>query len=200
MSEERSAARTLYPGLASSAAPVQDRTAPAPDRSAAQSIYGSPEGGIERARSVMESGVAKPASETEPDGASTDKGEPNVVTTTAFDPTKFEGADPGLISEFGKIATKAAISHETATELMTLHTRTSETYWTNTEKQWASATRADKEIGGDRLDTEVVPAVKELLARRDLIDPEVLNLLVQYRLASNPAIIRSLWRIARALG
>jgi len=201
---ERSAAVTLFPNLPSGSAPAQDRALPAPDRPAAESVYGrSPNAGLDVAKAVTESGVAKPASETEPDGASNEKGE--ILTaktersTTPFDASKFEGADPGLIADFGKIAGKANISHETAGELMNLHTQASERYWTERQTAWEKQVHADKEIGGERLTTEVVPAVKELLANRDLIDPEVVSLLNTYRLGSHPAIIRSLYRIAMAL-
>src|SRR5260370_13798825 len=83
MSEQPiSAAQTLFPGLPSANAPV-DRAAPDPSRSAAASIYGSAEGGIERARETIQGGVAKSASETDPNAAaaglpSNEKGEPTI--------------------------------------------------------------------------------------------------------------------------
>jgi hypothetical protein len=191
---ERSAASTLYPDLPSAATP--DRAPPDPGRSAAQSVYGTPEGGIAVAREVTASGVAKPASETtEPNNSG---GTDRDVAPTRFDPTKFEGADPALIGDFGKLASKAGISHETASELMTLHTRTSETYWNNQQSEWETAVRTDPEIGGDKLEN-VVTTVKDFLSDRDIVDPEVVNLLSTYRLGSHPAIIRTLYRIAKLL-
>jgi hypothetical protein len=194
MSENRSAAATLYPDLPS-AASQPSAPPPDPDRSAAQSVYGTPEGGIAVAREVTAGGVAKPASETtEPNSGGTER----EVAPTRFDPAKFEGADPALIGDFGKLASKAGISHETASELMTLHNNTSARYWDSQQTQWETAVKADPEIGGDKLEN-VVTTVKDFLSDRDIVDPEVVNLLSTYRLGSHPAVIRTLYRIAKLL-
>jgi hypothetical protein len=209
MSEERSAASTLFPNLPSAAAPVADRALPDPSRSAAESVYGTrPTGGIDIARAVQDSGVAKPA--TEANGSSglpsNEKGETKTnVVTSPLDTSKLtlpEGAtlDPALMGDFQKIS---GVTQANAQSFVDLHqralTETSTRYWDGQEAEWRKSTNGDPEIGGEKLASEVVPAVKELLANRDLIDPEVVNLLNTYRLGSHPAIIRSLYRIARAL-
>jgi hypothetical protein len=207
MSETRSAAATLFPNLPSSAAPAQDRPLPDSGRSAAESVYGaSPTGGIDVARAVQDSGVAKPAAETaEPDGGDTSRTPAEKpVASTPLDTSKLklpEGAtlDPAMMADFSKIP---GVTQANAQSFVDLHqralTETSTRYWDTQQTQWETAVKADKEIGGDNL-ASVVDTIKPLLADTNLIDPGFVKLLAEFRIGSHPAVIRTLYRLARAL-
>lgn len=69
--------------------------------------------------------------------------------------------------------------------------------WKNVNEAWVKEIRADPEIGGDKLEKEVVPAISSLI--NEFGGPEVRTALNLTGAGNNPALTRFLFKVASAL-
>ena len=71
--------------------------------------------------------------------------------------------------------------------------------WKETNTKWVDEVKADKEIGGTNLDS-VKQTVAKLLDNPEMSDPKFREVLDFTGAGNNPAVIRTLYRWAKALG
>jgi hypothetical protein len=102
------------------------------------------------------------------------EGDDKKSAPEAFDATKLaapEGIelDPALMEDFGKVATEHGLSQPAAQALLDLHTKVLKEaavapyqLWAKTQSDWQDAIKADPEIGGDKLDTNLAKVSKVL--------------------------------------
>jgi len=128
----------------------------------------------------------------------------------AFDPTKLkldtelklDTKDPAF-SEFAEITKKHGLKQEAAQEYVDLYAKTVKSaadkpyqIWRDTQKEWQNEVMADSELGGKNFDN-VRRVVGSALAEYG--DPGVKTALDFTGAGNNPAIIRTFYRMARAL-
>ena len=90
--------------------------------------------------------------------------------------------DPDALATFAPLAKRLDLTQDEAQELVNLqaeavvkHAKAQEETWAKTQSEWRSASKADKEIGGDNFDANVALAKKALdkvgtKELRDLLD------------------------------
>lgn len=116
-------------------------------------------------------------------------------------------ADP-LMAEFGTIATETKLSTEQAQKFVDLYTKAAtqlaaenKSAWEKTNEAWVNEIKADPEIGGEKLQTKVLPAISSLINEiGGAQSAEVRKALDLTGAGNNPAIIRFLAKAAEALG
>ncbi|MEG1825112.1 MAG: hypothetical protein RRY12_10790 [Cloacibacillus sp.] len=117
-------------------------------------------------------------------------------------------ADDESLKEFKELASSKKLSQEEAQRLIDIQNRlmktNSERFVAEVDKQtnalidkWEGEVRSDEELGGANLAATISTARK---AVTQLGVPEVFDILNEANLASNPAIIRLLYRAGKALG
>jgi len=100
--------------------------------------------------------------------------------------------DPKLTPEERFSSLAKLYAAETAKATQAIHQS-----WHDLNNKWVSEIQADKDLGGERLTREVVPAVAKLLDTYG--DPGVREALNLTGAGNHPAIIRTLYRAAKAL-
>lgn len=146
-----------------------------------------------------------PESAGEKDGAAAPK-----PAAPSFDFSKVELPEGLALPDDAKSAIEAAFTnpdlspearvssllkyHKTQVESMVNEVHQS---WTAMHKTWVDEALADKEIGGEALKTTVIPAVSKFLDAYG--DPKVREALNITGAGNHPAIIRTLYRAAKAL-
>ena len=125
-----------------------------------------------------------------------------------FDPKALKLPDgveitPEALDTFTPVAQKHGLSQEAAQELLSIHASTLKELadapmkaWNDTRDAWVSEVQADKELGGAAL-----AQVKTTISRAlDVYgDPKVKEALNVTGAGDHPAIIRTLFRMAKAL-
>jgi len=137
-----------------------------------------------------------------------DKTEPTSVIPGAFDPTQLK-LDPQIdkknpaFNEFTEISKKSGVKQEVAQEYIDLYAKTVKEaadrpyqMWRDTQKGWQDEVMADQEMGGKNFD-EVRRVIGSALSEYG--DPGVRTALDFTRAGNNPAIIRTLFRMSKAL-
>lgn len=129
---------------------------------------------------------------------------------SAFDPTKLK-LDEGLnidtkdpsFNEFAEITKKHGLKQEAAQEYVDLYAKTVKSaadkpyqIWRDTQKSWQDEVMADSELGGKNFDN-----VRRVVggALQEYGDPGVKSALDFTGAGNNPAIIRTFYRMAKAL-
>lgn len=69
--------------------------------------------------------------------------------------------------------------------------------WAKTQTEWQDAVKADKEIGGDALQSTVLPTIAKVLDQYGT--PEVRAAFAFTGAGNNPEIVRTLYRMSKAL-
>lgn len=108
-------------------------------------------------------------------------------------PEGFDSGSPGW-QEFVKTASELRLDSKGAERLLAMHQAEQARLKDASMDAWEAATRADREIGGDRLDATITDA-REALDRHGT--PELRELLDETGLGSHPEVIRLLARVAR---
>ena len=129
---------------------------------------------------------------------------------STFDPTKLK-LDEGLnidtkdpsFNEFAEITKKHGLKQEAAQEYVDLYAKTVKSaadkpyqIWRDTQKGWQDEVMADSELGGKNFDN-----VRRVVggALQEYGDPGVKSALDFTGAGNNPAIIRTFYRMAKAL-
>jgi hypothetical protein len=112
-------------------------------------------------------------------------------------------ADEAVLGEFAGVAKELGINQEGAQRLVDLYAKQAKAeavkpyeQWHAMQKQWQDEIKADPSIGGDKLE----PALQKVAKVLDTYgDPEVRKALSFTGAGNNPAIIRTLVKMAEAL-
>lgn len=155
---------------------------------------------------------APAASETPAEGAKPE-GEA-AAQLELFDATKLtlpEGfkAEGEQFEAFKTFATERKLSHADAQALVEMNAGALKTAaeaftaaqtqaWEKTTKAWVDEIRSDKEIGGEALETKVLPAISMLI--NEYGGADVRAALDLTGAGNNPALTRFLYKVASALG
>jgi hypothetical protein len=138
-------------------------------------------------------------------------GEEPTVDPHAFDPSKLNFEKAGLkidakdpaFGEFTNITKKHGLKQEAAQEYVDLYAKTVKSaadkpyqIWRDTQKGWQDEVMADPEMGGKNFDN-----VRRVVgtALQEYGDPGVKSALDFTGAGNNPAIIRTFYRMAKAL-
>jgi hypothetical protein len=137
-----------------------------------------------------------------------DKTEPTSVIPGAFDPMQLK-LDPQIdkknpaFNEFTEISKKSGIKQDVAQEYIDLYAKTVKEaadrpyqMWRDTQKGWQNEVMSDQELGGKNFD-EVRRVIGSAL--HEYGDPGVKTALDFTGAGNNPAIIRTLFRMSKAL-
>jgi Fe-S-cluster formation regulator IscX/YfhJ len=143
-------------------------------------------------------GAKKPAA-GEADAAASKQGqaEETKAAATALELDAPAGVDPKdpTFTEFRQLVGDLHLSPEAAQKLLELRQVDQVRARDASMDAWESATRTDREIGGDRLEGAIADA-REALERHGT--PELRDLLDESGLGSHPEILRLLARVVRA--
>ena len=110
-----------------------------------------------------------------------------------------QNADPAVLDEFKSLAAENGLSQEAAQKFVDLQARLNQKQQQSVAaitRQWARDARADTEFGGAGFDRNVGLAQQALSA---FGSPALSDLINQTGLGNHPEIIRTFWRIGRAL-
>lgn len=144
---------------------------------------------------------------TETDTTTQETGEGEQTTEKPGAPEKYEFQAPegrvfddAILDAYSEVAKELNMSQEDAQKVLdkvapVMQARQQEQIEAIRE-QWADATRSDKEIGGDKLDTSLATAKKALDA---FGSPELKSLLNEAGLGNNPEVIRFMYRAGKAI-
>lgn len=138
--------------------------------------------------------------------------EPTLVNEPeipAFDPEKLtlpEGFDKGEhFDQFVEWSKEAGINQPQAEKLVGLYAdavkkqfEATSQAWEKTNADWQAEVKADKELGGANL-TTVKQTISKVLDNPDLADPKFREALDLTGAGNNPAVIRTLYRLSKAL-
>lgn len=150
------------------------------------------------------------STEVSPKPESVFETKPGETAPEPFDPAKLELPE-GFVAEgegfeqFTNIAKELGLPHAKAQELVGLHaaavTKAMQgltDQWQAKQTEWLTELKADKELGGANLEV-VKQTVAKVLDNTDLTDPGFREALNFTGAGTNPAIVRSLYRWAKAL-
>lgn len=134
----------------------------------------------------------------------------NEPEVPAFDPESLtlpEGfqKDEAHFAQFTEWAKEAGINQPQAEKLIGLHaeavkqlTESTTRAWEEQNNVWINEVKADKELGGANL-TTVKQTIAKVLDNPDLSDPKFREALDYTGAGNNPAVIRTLYRMAQKL-
>lgn len=122
-------------------------------------------------------------------------------------PDGFDPKDPAF-TKFTELATELKIPTDKAQVLLDTYKSAAEGFvtaqqsaWADVNKAWVAELRSDPEIGA-KLDTEVLPSISKLINEfgGTTLGPEVRKAMDLTGAGNNPAIVRFLAKVAKALG
>jgi hypothetical protein len=152
------------------------------------------EGQAPASADAQATGTEKPA-EAKPEGAPADYADFNVPEGMTL--------NPEAITELKAFAKEKNLSQEEAQKLADLGAKTVQKVESSykeqieaAQAQWVEASRTDKEFGGDKLAENVAVAKKAL---DTFGSPELSKMLAESRLGNHPEIIRTFYRIGKAI-
>lgn len=132
-----------------------------------------------------------------PEGDEKPAGAPEAYEFKAPEGHKF---DEQVIEEYSAVAKELNLSQEAAQKMLDrLAPRMAERQVervAEVRKEWAEASRADKEFGGAKYDENLGVANK---AFEQFASPELQSLLKETGLTANPEVIRTFYRIGKAI-
>jgi hypothetical protein len=150
-------------------------------------------------------GEAKPPAEGEPKpGEKPAEGDAPKFDAAALKPPEgVEKFDDGLLEKLGPVAEKHGLTTEAAQDLVNLHfdilkqaAQAPYQAWDAMQTKWVDQVKADPELK----DTDAVAAaVGKVFDNPSYGDPEVRKALILTGAGNNPAIIRTFYRMAKAL-
>jgi len=177
-------------------APEQTEKPTAPDRKdVAETLYpDKPKEGETEAEPKPEEGEGEEKTEEQPEGA------PELYEFEVPDglPEGFE-MDEAVVDALAEVSRELDLSQTNAQKLIdkvwpVIHRRAEEQQ-TALHEQWNADTRADKEIGGQKLDENLGIAKKAL----DAFGNDGLRELLNGPLGSHPEVVRFLWRVGQTV-
>lgn len=160
----------------------------------------------EQPATPVETPPASPA-EKEPESV---LGGPAATPAEPFDAEKItfpEGSskDDPLFGDFKNIATEAGLTGPVAQKLIDLAARQTKaanatllSQWEKQQQDWQTEIKADKEIGGDKLE-QVLQTFSKVANDPELTDPEFRRAMTYTGAGNHPAIVRTLARWSKAL-
>ncbi len=111
--------------------------------------------------------------------------------------------DQELTAEFKSVAKEVGLNQDQAQKMTDMAVKLSQKFAENQHKAmteqrnvWEESARSDKEFGGDQFDANLAVAKKALDA---FATPELVKLLNESGLGSNPDIIRTFYRVGKKL-
>jgi hypothetical protein len=137
-------------------------------------------------------------------------GGPTPVAAEPFDPEKLtlpEGTsrDDQFFGDFKNIATEAGLTGPVAQKLVDLAARQTKAanesllaQWDKQQQDWQTEIKADKEIGGDKLD-QVLQTFSKVANDPELTDPKFREALTYTGAGNHPAIVKTLAKWSKAL-
>lgn len=189
------------------ASPPTDQTSAASPAegagSAASSLLGAVEQTAETEKSAAPGGdEAAPDKSAEPgDKAAAEADKP--IEYTDFTMPEGMALDANLLGQFTPIAKELKLGQEQAQKLVTLYAEqqkaaaaASVKAWGDQQKAWETASRSDKEFGGDGLDANLAVA-KQALDKFGT--PELKAYLDAFGGGNHPEVIRFFYRIGKAV-
>jgi hypothetical protein len=112
-------------------------------------------------------------------------------------------ADEALLKDFGAIAKEAGLKGEAAQKVVDLYVKAQEAQlkreseaWSKQTNGWREATKADKEIGGAKLEANAKVAMQ---AVAKFGTPELKQLFEEYGIGNHPELVRFCVRVGKAL-
>lgn len=149
----------------------------------------------------------KPAATAEGDapkeGEEKPKADATAIDISALKIPEGISLAPGALESFEPVAKELGLSQEQSQRLLDFHIETMkaavEAPYREHEKMrtgWVDEVKADKEIGGDKLPT-VLSTVSKALDQYG--DPQLRSMLNATGAGDNPAVIRTLYRMSKAL-
>lgn len=151
--------------------------------------------------------VPEPASPPEPKSVLDAPKEPEAPV--AFDPEKltlpegFDAKTPAF-EEFTQLAKDAGMTGDVAQKLVDFHLKHTQEAskalmdnWAATQEEWVNQVKSDKEIGN--LDN-LRQTIAKVADNQEFTDPEFKSALAFTGAGNHPAILRTLYRWAKALG
>lgn len=141
--------------------------------------------------------------------ATESKTEDKAEAAVQFDPATYkapEGVelDPEAFKAFGEAAKAQGLTQPQAEAMISLHNElmakagtAMTTTWNDLQTKWQGEVRADKEIGGERLTSEVLPTIAKALDQFG--GPDVRQAFDMTGAGNNPAIIKLLYGMAKAV-
>lgn len=152
----------------------------------------------------------EPAKGDAPDGGKTLLNSETPKADSVFDPAGlkfpegFDSSDP-LLNEFTEIAKSVNMKTEDAQKFVGLYEKSVQGFvqaqqdaWSQTLRGWENEIKSDKDIGGEKLTKEVLPAIAKVVD--EFGGPEVRKALDITGAGSHPALVRMFYRLATALG
>lgn len=150
-----------------------------------------------------------PTPDPKPEGEAPKPSVVNEPEVEAFDPEKLtlpEGFEKDeRFGQFSEWAKEAGINQPQAEKLMGLYTdavkqigEQSTKAWNETNEAWVNEVKADKELGGSNL-ANVKQTISKMLDNPELADPKFREALDFTGAGNNPAVIRTLYRLAQKL-
>ena len=136
----------------------------------------------------------------ESDGQGEQGEKPGAPEQYEFQAPEGQAFDAAVLEAYSDVAKELNLSQEDAQKLLdkvapVMQARQQEQI-AQVQEDWANATRADKELGGDKLDASLSVAKKALDA---FATPELKTLLNQSGLGNNPEVIRFMYRAGKAM-
>lgn len=135
---------------------------------------------------------------------------PAAAATTPFDAEKFTAPEGLELSkedrtELGDIAKRHGLSSEAMTELLTNYRKrmtdasgAAAKAFHEVNAKWQDEVKADPEIGGDNL-PKVLQTIGKVLDNPQFADPKFREALNYTGAGNNPAIVKTFYRMAKAL-
>ena len=147
---------------------------------------------------------AEPAAKPEEKPAEAPEGAPEAYE---FTPPEGHVLDDGVIGKFSEVAKELNLSQASAQKVIDAMTPAMAAAQVESYKEffndigglpetWASAAKADKEYGGDRLDENLAVANK---AYEQFATPQLKGLLGKTQFGDHPEVIRMFYRIGKAI-
>ena len=152
-------------------------------------------------------GVQTPAANEPPPSSEGTKSEGQEPPKPESPPEKYEfktpegsNLDPAVIEQYSEVAKELGLSQENAQKVIdkiapALAQRQTESLQA-AQSAWLESTKADKEVGGEKLEQNLAVAQKAL---NTFGTPELKSLLNDSRLGDHPEVARLLYRVGLAI-
>ncbi|EPM8368375.1 peptidase [Enterobacter hormaechei] len=188
------------PAPSEPAAPAAD--APAPASEPTKSEGDKPQPGAEGDKPQEEKPVDGDKSDKKPDDK--EQKQEGAPEKYEFKPVEGQELDTAALEQFEPIARELNLTNEQAqkmvdlygTKIMPMVQQQQAEAWQKTTEQWAADVKADKEIGGDKLTTNLSAAQRAL----DLFGtPELKEYLEVTGLGNHPDLVKTFVKIGKAM-
>lgn len=188
------------PAPSESSAPAADAPAPAADP--AKTEGDKPQPGTEGDKPQEDKPAdGKKTADKPDDKEQKQEGAPEKYE---FKPAEGQELDTAALEQFEPIARELNLTNEQAqkmvdlygTKIMPMVQKQQAESWQKTTEQWAADVKADKEIGGDKLTSNLSAAQRAL---EQFGDPELKEYLDSTGLGNHPALVKAFIKVGKAM-